>query len=492
MTRRIEFRLGTNALILALAISTMSIAPATSSVPSSVTTCVNLESKKERISKTGSCRNGREAIANWKLVPSDSAIKPESVAKYVTICSNKESSPVVYQIIRDNCGKAMKKSLYTRTSSTPVKPMIKTASSNSHESISLILESDQSSNLSSPVAYFTIISNKGDARKIFSWRDSRLTIDGLQQSTTYTFTVTATNVDGTSQESEKSLPVNTQVYVPVVNTQLVTPAFTLSSIAETVTARVGAISGYTINSTGSAITSYSISPSAPTGVTFSPSTGLLSGTPTETRTATTYTITGTNVYGSYAATFKLRVTGDVGDRGPGGGTIFYVANTPFICGSTRTATCRYLEAAPLGWNPESDQPRRMWAQQTPIDYTNTAVGSSGSPETATATGIGWGYWNTRAIILQGNTDPASSAAPLADSYAVSVSGIIYDDWFLPSKDELNQLIAHKETVGLILGYSLYSSSTEANAGSPWTQFYLGLQIALFKTSLGIVLPIRAF
>jgi hypothetical protein len=180
----------------------------------------------------------------------------------------------------------------------------------------------------------------------------------------------------------------------------------------------------------------------------------------------------------------------VGDRGPGGGTIFYVATTPFVCGSTRTSTCRHLEAAPVGWNTEAAHPIRMWAQQTPIDYVNTSVGSSGSPETATATGVGWGYWNTRAIILQGNTDPTSSAAPLADSYAVTVSGILYDDWFLPSKDELDQLISQKETVGF--NGSRFASSTEANAGSPWFQFYFGLQIALFKTTLGIVWPIRAF
>jgi len=180
----------------------------------------------------------------------------------------------------------------------------------------------------------------------------------------------------------------------------------------------------------------------------------------------------------------------VGDRGPGGGTIFYVATTPFVCGSTRTLTCKHLEAAPAGWKTDEAQPGRMWAQQTPINYDNTSVGSSGSPETATATGVGWGHWNTRAIILQGNTDPTSSAAALADSYDVTVSGTLYDDWFLPSKDELNQLISQKETVAL-LG-TRFSSSTEANAGSPWFQFYLGLQIALFKSTLGIVWPIRSF
>lgn len=501
MARRFEFRLGTSVLILALTISTLSIAPATSSVPSSVTTCVNLESKKERISKTGSCRNGREAIANWKLVPSDTAIKPESVAKYLTICSNKESSPVVYQIIRDNCGKAMKKSLYTRTSSTPAKPMIKTASSNSHESISLILESDPSSNLSSPVAYFTIISNKGDARKIFSWRDSRLTIDGLQQSTTYTFTVTATNVDGTSQESEKSLPVNTQVYVPPATsltettTQVAIPAFNLSSVAETRTVNTS-LTGYSIASTGGTISSFSISPAAPTGTTFNTSTGLLSGTPTASFSATAFTITATNASGSATQAFTLMVKDVgvyfVGEIGPGGGKIFYVATTPFACGPTLAALCTYLEAAPSGWNTGSDDPRPQW--NGPLPYRTSRVGSSGSPETASATAIGWGSHNTRAIILQGNSDTATCAAAVAVSYTVTVSGVLYDDWFLPTKDELRELIRLKTIVGGIYVSRPYWSSSEWDADQAWAIFSWNGDENVPGKSLqnNGVRPIRAF
>ena len=498
MTRRLEFRLGTSVLILALATSTLSIAPATSSVPSSVTTCVNLESKKERISKTGSCRTGREAIVNWRLVPSDTAIQLENVEKNLTICSNKESSPVVYQIIRDVCGKAMKKTLYTRTSSIPAKPMIKTASSNSHESISLILESDPSSNLSSPVAYFTIVSNKGDTRKVFSWRDSRLTISGLQQSTTYTFTVTATNVDGTSQESEKSLPVNTQVYVPVVNTQLVIPAFTLSSIAETRTVNTS-LTGYSISSTGGTISSFSISPAAPTGTSFNTSTGLLSGTPISIAAATTYTITATNSAGTATRTFTLTVSAivyTVGQTGPGGGIVFYVATTPFACGPTRSSTCNYLEAAPPLWNGGLADPSRTWANST---YANAMVNNASSPQTATATAIGWGYWNTRAIILQGNTDTATSAAALADAHSVTVSGVLYDDWYLPSREELIELNSQKTTVGGFVGGDIcgdcYWSSSDFNFGGAvawWVRFPFNSLSANFKNASNKVRPIRAF
>jgi hypothetical protein len=125
----------------------------------------------------------------------------------------------------------------------------------------------------------------------------------------------------------------------------------------------------------------------------------------------------------------------IGETGPGGGTIFYVASTPFACGPARAAICKYLEAAPANWSGGSD-PTRAWANTT---YQSTAVNNGSSPQTADKTEIGWGYSNTRAIILQGNTDPNTSAAALADAYTATVSSVVYDDWYLPSKYELNEM-----------------------------------------------------
>lgn len=89
----------------------------------------------------------------------------------------------------------------------------------------------------------------------------------------------------------------------------VTPAFTLSSSTETVNA-ASAIVGYTITSTGGAIDSYSISPAISNGLSFSTTTGLISGTPTAQATAVTYTITATNTAGSSTATYSLTVNAD--------------------------------------------------------------------------------------------------------------------------------------------------------------------------------------
>jgi prepilin-type N-terminal cleavage/methylation domain-containing protein len=136
------------------------------------------------------------------------------------------------------------------------------------------------------------------------------------------------------------------------------PVFTLSSSSESVVQNV-AVSGYTITSTGVAIASYAISPSAPTGTSFSTSTGLLSGTPTTVQSATAYTITATTA-ASYTrtATFTLTVTASAtgtpsitrrvyGDTqvtvtvaaGTGGTPSSYtVSASPQVSGVTRTCT----------------------------------------------------------------------------------------------------------------------------------------------------------
>jgi uncharacterized delta-60 repeat protein len=85
------------------------------------------------------------------------------------------------------------------------------------------------------------------------------------------------------------------------------PVFSLSSNSENKTVN-SSISGYTVSSTGGAISSYSISPAAPAGLTFNTTTGLLSGSPTVVAAATTYTISGINEMGSSTQTFTLTVT----------------------------------------------------------------------------------------------------------------------------------------------------------------------------------------
>jgi len=52
----------------------------------------------------------------------------------------------------------------------------------------------------------------------------------------------------------------------------------------------------------------------------------------------------------------------VGDTGPGGGIVFYVASTAFTAtGTTCNTNCHYLEAAPNTWNGGSTDPMNVWA-----------------------------------------------------------------------------------------------------------------------------------
>ena len=554
-------------------------------------TCVNLQTGTERISHTGSCRYTQEAQANWHKNPSDSTIASGINAKVIVICSNKESSPVSYQVIRKKCARHQVTTIYSRSGALPAKPVIAEAVSFSHDSASLKLATDPAASPDAPIAFYTITSTTVDTRtpiivqsqKVYFWKDLSLAINTLQASTRYTFTVSATTADGTSPVSIASIPVTTQAYVPPAATSsssgssLAAPAFTLSSTAETKTVN-NAISGYTISSTGGTIASYAISPAAPAGITFNTSTGLLSGTPTSTQSATTYTITATNVTGSATATFtltvssstpsftfssntetkvvttalvgytisstgaaitsyslvgtlpsglnfstsngritgtptetrtattytiigtsasgetatatyRLRVTGDIGDVGPGGGVIFYYLAAGFKCGPTRTANCKYLEAAPSGWSGVSDK-RVTWAK---LPYYDTVVNNPTSPETSTARAIGWGYRNTLAIINQGNTETTTSAASLAVSYTVTVNGDIYDDWFLPSRDELQQMYDNQSSIGGFVVGDPYWSSTEMASGTAYTyRFNTGGAVVSKNQSVVRVRPVRSF
>jgi hypothetical protein len=507
-------------LLFSGALLTTSLVPLSSTPASAATTlitCTDLTSQKMVALKESqkSCKP-LLATAIWHIQQSDSSAHTGAGYANLRTCTSKRAG-FNYQLIKSKCAKYQVSNDYWRSAALPAKPVITKVSSYGHESAILTLASESEINTDAPIAYYTITSSKGDVMKVYFWRDLNVIVRGLSSSTSYTFTITATSVDGTSPVSASSLPVTTQTYVAPVaaatTEPLAAPAFTLSTSAETKTLNT-TISGYTISSTGGTIASYAISPSAPAGTTFSTSTGLLTGIPASTQGATAYTITATNATGSATRTFTLTVTAilySVGDTGPGGGKIFYVATTPFACGPTRSGTCTYLEAAPARWNAGAAEPRRIWAQSTPMNYQGLAVINAASPETATATAIGWGYRNTRAIILQGNSSAATSAAALADSYSVTVSGVTYDDWYLPSKDELNQMckwvrgVAWTSDATVCAGGSInsggatgfveffYWSSTEFDADRAWFHLFLnGLQNYEDKYFDAYVRPVRAF
>jgi hypothetical protein len=260
------------------------------------------------------------------------------------------------------------------------------------------------------------------------------------------------------------------------------PAFTLSSSSETRTVNTAA-TGFTINSTGGAISSFAIN-ATPAGMSFSNSTGALTGTPTSVASATAYTITATNASGSATQTFNLTVTAAViyrvGDTGPGGGKIFYKAATPFACGPSfpsLSQMCTYLEVAPpIGY----DLSGLPWSTGG-----NQNISVPGAYEVA----IGSGYKNSLAIAAQAGNVAASSAAMTARAY----TGGGMTDWYLPSKDELNQLRNNKDAIGGGFHTTNYWSSTETNSSNASKQHFNGsAQGASPKSAGESFRPIRAF
>ena len=351
-----------------------------------------------------------------------------------------------------------------------------------------------------PVLYYTANAYPGYATGITLQQGSgSITLTGLSKSTTYRFTVTAHNINGKSVESLQSEPVTTLAnkIVRVIpastsgGSTVTAPAFTLSRTTETRFVNYS-LAGYSITETGAPVTSYAISPTPPSPLTFNASTGRISGTPTETRTATTYTITGTSASGETAtATYQLRVTGDIGDTGPGGGVIFYYLAAGFNCGPTLAASCKYLEAAPSLWNGGAGDPVAKWANNT-----SQVVGTyGGSTETATAIAIGSGYRNTLALIRAGNSDTGVAAA-LADSHTVTVEGVTFTDWYLPSVNELAEMRLRRSSIGGFFDStndSIYWSSSEGGSNNGTrVRFNLGDQSGSGKGLALYVRPIRAF
>ena len=104
----------------------------------------------------------------------------------------------------------------------------------------------------------------------------------------------------------------------------------------------------------------------------------------------------------------------------------------------------------------------------------------------TGTAIGTGQANTTAIVGQSGCD--SGAAWLCNDLTEGS----YSDWFLPSKDELNQLYLNQAAIGGFAEGSYWSSS-EGSADGAWAQYFVnGTQGNDYKGSYPQVRAVRAF
>ncbi len=160
----------------------------------------------------------------------------------------------------------------------------------------------------------------------------------------------------------------------------------------------------------------------------------------------------------------------IGDTGPGGGTIFYVASTPQSWGC-------YLEAAP------TDQPAHF------SEYACMGMTIAGADGTA----IGTGQQNTLDILAAGCSP--THGHDVAAAYAHNYSHGGKTDWFLPSRDELSALADHTDVVGIPSGSYWYWSSTEVNANNACIMdiAYKNMNCSTgTKSASPGVIPIRAF
>jgi hypothetical protein len=165
---------------------------------------------------------------------------------------------------------------------------------------------------------------------------------------------------------------------------------------------------------------------------------------------------------------------EIGDVGPGGGTIFI---TPSTHGNTLGL---YYEVAPA-----SVEVQRTWAQSTPVDYQSTsALGVDG-------VAIGTGYANTLNIVGQGNSTSATSAAAYCDN--LTYGGFV--DWFLPSQEELDRIYAYLKlnNIGDLNSVSYWSSTETSSSTAAAQDFSDGYKGVGFAKSLSqYVRPVRSF
>jgi|TARA_B110000046_G_scaffold179263_1_gene208249 hypothetical protein len=122
----------------------------------------------------------------------------------------------------------------------------------------------------------------------------------------------------------------------------------------------------------------------------------------------------------------------------------------------------------------------LWWNEELGDVETKALGSS----------IGDGFANTELILsVQGEGD---YAAKICADYKVSATDEVYDDWFLPSKEELFEIYENIDLLGEFK--TTYWSSTEAdrNTGAWRQNLYNSAQNVSKKYEPFSVRPVRAF
>ena len=325
---------------------------------------------------------------------------------------------------------------------TPGAPTIGTATTLSDSEISVAF-TPPSDGGGSPITSYTVTSSPGGYTA--TGTESPIVVSGLNGGTGYTFTVTATNAAGTSDASGSSNQATTDTRIsdaPIIGTA--TAGFEQATITFTAPAHDG----------GAAITSYvaTSSPGGIRGTVSGPGSGEITVTGLTNGEDYTFTVTAINENGTSApssASNSVTPNVQVGDLLQGG-VVYYVAPTPTdLDGDGRVdigLICAVEDqSAAIDWILGGD------TQSTANGNTSTAIGT--------------GQTNTNAMMNQAGY--TGGAAQVAEDYSVTDNGVTYNDWFLPSLEELNEMHSQKNSIEAAAGVTPfgtdYWSSSEQNS-----------------------------
>ncbi len=275
------------------------------------------------------------------------------------------------------------------------------------------------------ITSYTVTSSPGGFTAAGS--SSPIVVTGLTIGTAYTFTVTATNSVGGGSASVASTGVTPKLAQTITFTNPgeksfgTTPTITATSSSALTVAFTSSTSGVCTITSG--------------GVLAFVAAGTCTINADQAGDSSNFAAT------QVAQSFTVTRTYAVGDSGPGGGKVFYVASTPFACGPDLLSSCKYLEA-------NSSSIITIWCTSGPMSNTVT------SPAFSSA--IGAGYWNTQKMV-------AGCTSGLA-YYARATVGNSLTDWYLPNRGEWNAMYAARANLpGYFSSVQGYMASEESSA-----------------------------
>ena len=299
----------------------------------------------------------------------------------------------------------------------------------------------------SPITSYTVTSSStgDDTTHIETGSLIPIVVSGLNGGTGYTFTVTATNAVGTSDASGPSDEARTETRISDAPSIVSASAgFEQATITFTAPAHDG----------GAAITTYmaTSSPGNIRGTVSGPGSGVITVTGLTNGTEYQFLVTAINENGPSTAAATEYVTPNVavGDLLQGG-VVYYVAPTPTDLDGDGIVDIGLICAV------EDQSTATQWILG---GTSQTSVNGN------TLEAIGTGQTNTTAMINQEDDIDIGGAAKVAEDYSVTDNGVTYNDWFLPSLEELKEMRSKKVSIEDVTGVAFgnhYWSSSEHNS-----------------------------